>query len=90
MTKIANWLVLVVILSLPVVATARGDDAAYCKALSDKYQYFLTKPASHNPRPGSVDGNIAVYRCQSGNTAAGIPVLEQKLRDAGIELPARD
>jgi hypothetical protein len=89
MMKVANWLILGVILSVPAVAIAQRDDAAYCKALSDKYQYFLTKPAGHSPRPGSIDGNVAVYRCQMGDTATSIPVLEQKLRDAKIELPAR-
>ena len=31
----------------------------------------------------------AVAQCRAGNTAAGIPVLEQKLRNNGLELPAR-
>ena len=28
-------------------------------------------------------------QCKAGNTASGIPVLEQKLRDARIDLPSR-
>jgi hypothetical protein len=37
----------------------------------------------------SADGNIAVSQCRSGNTAAGIPVLEKLLRNAGFDLPKR-
>jgi hypothetical protein len=28
-------------------------------------------------------------QCKTGNTAAGIPVLEQKLRNAKVDLPPR-
>jgi hypothetical protein len=31
----------------------------------------------------------AISDCQRGDTAAGIPVLEQKLRDGGFTLPKR-
>ena len=47
------------------------------------------KAGSHSPNTGSLDGNVAVEQCRAGNTAAGIPVLEKKLRGAGVELPAR-
>jgi hypothetical protein len=32
---------------------------------------------------------MAITDCQKGNTAAGIPVLEKKLRDARFTLPKR-
>jgi hypothetical protein len=38
---------------------------------------------------GPADGNIAISQCRSGNTAAGIPVLEKLLRNAGFDLPKR-
>jgi len=49
----------------------------------------VIKINSQSPNTGSLDGNVAVEQCRAGNTAAGIPVLEQKLRSNGISLPAR-
>jgi hypothetical protein len=54
-----------------------------------EYQKFLIRTSGHNPNPGTVDGSVAVEQCKSGNVAAGIPVLERKLRDARIDLPKR-
>ena len=33
--------------------------------------------------------HVAVEQCRAGNTAVGIPVLEQKLRNQGVALPGR-
>jgi hypothetical protein len=30
---------------------------------------------------------VAIAQCQEGNTAAGIPVLQRKLRDARVAVP---
>jgi hypothetical protein len=76
-------------LALPFGASAQSSDAAYCAALIQQYQRFLTKTSGHSPNPGTVDGSVAVEQCRSGNTAAGIPVLERRLRDAGFDLPKR-
>jgi len=82
-------LAVVLALVLPVVTTAaHADDAAYCKALVAKYRAFIIKTGGHSPSPGTADGSVAVDQCLSGNPA-GIPVLEQKLRDAKIDLPSR-
>jgi hypothetical protein len=43
----------------------------------------------HSQQPGGLDGQVAVEQCKEGNTAAGIPVLERKLRDAKVALPNR-
>jgi hypothetical protein len=76
-------------LALSFAASAHAaDDVAYCQALAAKYQANLVKGSGHNPNPGTVDGNVAAYQCSQGNVA-GIPVLERKLRDAKIDLPAR-
>ena len=89
MTSIRSLAVLVA-LSLPCSAMAQTDDAAYCSALIQKYYRYVIKIyGSHSPNTGSLDGNVAVEQCRAGNTSAGIPVLEQKLRDAREELPAR-
>jgi hypothetical protein len=75
-------------LVLPFSTVAHADDAAYCQALAAKYQAALVKSSGHNPNPGTADGNVAAYQCSQGNTS-GIPVLERKLRDGKIDLPAR-
>jgi len=77
-------------LALPFAAsTAFGaDDVAYCHALVAKYQAYIVKDSGHMPNHGTADGNLAAAQCAASN-AAGIPVLEQKLRDAKIELPNR-
>jgi hypothetical protein len=76
--------------SLPIVGGAQSDDAAYCDALIRQYYRYVVKVGgSHNPNTGSLDGEVAVAQCRAGNTAAGIPVLEQKLRGAGVALPDR-
>ena len=74
--------------SLPVSAGAQAD-AAYCGALIQLYHRYVVKINSQSPNTGSLDGNVAVEQCRAGNTAAGIPVLEQKLRNAGVSLPIR-
>jgi hypothetical protein len=79
-------------LSLSAAASAQtpqAGDAAYCQSLIAKYQEYVVISANRGANEGPADGNIAVSQCQSGNTAAGIPVLERILRNAGFDLPKR-
>ena len=77
-------------MAVPLAAFAQGNEAAYCKALSDKYQTYVSNMQSgRSPMPESPDIRIAIDQCNKGNTAAGIPVLEQKLRNAKVDLPPR-
>jgi hypothetical protein len=64
-------------------AFAQSADAAYCSALSAKYREFVGS--------GQTDATAAtaMAQCSSGNTAAGIPVLEKTLKDAKVALPPR-
>ncbi len=73
--------------SAPIYAQTM-DDAAYCQALTKKYFSFM--PAHRSEMAGTVEVNVAIEQCKAGNTAAGIPVLESKLRDAKLDLPSRD
>ncbi|MBN9087074.1 MAG: hypothetical protein J0J01_09215 [Reyranella sp.] len=82
-------LALLLAASLPVSAMAQSADTAYCNSLIRDYYRYVVKVGSHSPNTGSLDGQVAVEQCRAGNTAAGIPVLEQKLRGAGVSLPAR-
>jgi hypothetical protein len=74
---------------LPASPRAQADDVAYCGALIKKYQQYVITIGGHSPNFGGTDGSVAVEQCRQGNTAAGIPVLERKLRDAKVELPKR-
>jgi hypothetical protein len=87
MTTIRSLAVLLAA-SLAVPAVAQSADVAYCDALIQLYQRYVIKTGSY-PNTGSVDGQVAVAQCRAGNTAAGIPVLEQKLRNQGVTLPGR-
>jgi hypothetical protein len=69
---------------VPLTAAAQSADAAYCKALSNTVRN--TVPKGQSP---TVAVPVAIAKCESGDTAAGIPVLEQALRNAQITLPSR-
>jgi hypothetical protein len=77
-------------LAFAIPASAQGNDAAYCQALVGKYKEYVAGYGSG--RHGGIDLNanarIAVDKCNAGD-AAGIPVLEQELKNARIELPSR-
>ncbi|KAF0105453.1 MAG: hypothetical protein FD144_486 [Rhodospirillaceae bacterium] len=70
-------------------AMAQSDDAAYCRKLSD-YAIRYTGDTSFNggarPDFDILDG---VDKCNKGNTAAGIAVLEKKIRSKGFAPPPR-
>jgi len=90
MTVRISILAMVLVACAPLAALAQGGDAAYCKALSEKYETYLANMTNgRSPQPDSVDGRVAMEQCKAGNTVAGIPVLEQKLRNAKIDLPPR-
>jgi len=74
---------------IPTAASAQMNDADYCKALSDKYLTYVADINSAMPHPAPVDAQAAIEQCKAGNAAAAIPVLEQKLRNARIDLPKR-
>ncbi|MBV8190558.1 MAG: hypothetical protein JOY64_32055 [Alphaproteobacteria bacterium] len=77
-------------LLLPAAAFAQMSDADYCRALTQRYQTLVESvERGHNPQPPPVDAQAAIEQCKAGNTAAGIPVLEQKLRNAKVDLPKR-
>jgi hypothetical protein len=88
MTQFLRWLLILAACALPFAATAQSNDAAYCNALIQNYQRYVVKAGGHSPNTGSLDGQVAMEHCRAGDTS-GIPVLEQKLRAAGVDLPAR-
>jgi hypothetical protein len=63
------------------VSTVFSDPRSYCKALSDKWRQYRTSVIE--PREAA-----AIAKCEQGDYAAGIPVLEDSLIAAKIPLPA--
>jgi len=63
------------------VSTVFSDPRSYCKALSDKWRQYRTSVIE--PREAA-----AIAKCEQGDYAAGIPVLEASLIAVKIPLPA--
>ncbi len=84
-----KWLLPALALSLPCTASAQSNDAAYCTALSEKYQRYLGMNQGRTVQPQSLDAQVAVQKCAAGDAAGSIPVLEKALLGARLELPPR-
>jgi hypothetical protein len=76
------------VLLLPLAA-ARADDASYCAALGDLAWRYIAAGAIDGASKPDLEAKAAIADCDKGNLAAGIAVLERKLRDNGITLPKR-
>ncbi len=83
----ARKIFLAIVLSLASSA-ALADDASYCAELSDMYTRYVIGTGNRNRLPDAA-ASLAMHECARGNYAAGIPTLEQKLRDARFTLPKR-
>lgn len=70
-------------------AAGSASDMAYCAELSALYRRYLGNTGEGRTFP-DVAAGAAMSECERGNTAAGIPVLEKKLRDARFTLPKRN
>jgi hypothetical protein len=69
---------------VPLTAAAQSDDTAYCRALSSTVRNTI--PKTQSP---TVSIPVAIAKCEAGDSAAAIPVLEHALRDAQVTLPRR-
>src|SRR5476649_2143852 len=77
-------------LALPQTAAAqpRPGDRQYCDTLIEMYRTYINEPnQGREQRPPNVGPEVAIAKCQTGDTAAGIPILEKALRDARFTLP---
>ncbi len=73
------------------MAEPRLSDAKYCDELIGRYNAYAANLADWR-RTGPLDArgiDAAIASCKAGDTAAGIPVLENVLREQGIGLPYR-
>jgi hypothetical protein len=81
------WLLACTALASP--AAAQREDAAYCAQLANlALRYTGTGGGDGGLRP-DLETQGAIIDCNKGNTAAGIRVLERKLRNNGVTLPRR-
>jgi hypothetical protein len=73
----------------PGPTPAQGSsDLAYCTQLYDLAVRFRGRQINGESKPDP-DMIVALEQCKSGNTAAGIATLEQRLRSAAVTLPPR-
>jgi len=72
----------------PLPSMAQGGDAAYCAKLGELVTKYIGKQINGQNRPDS-ESLVAMDRCDHGDTAAGIPILEKKLKSGGFTLPPR-
>ena len=70
-----------------------AQGAAYCSQLSQVYGTYVGSFGgylggdSRGGEAADLDARVAIANCQDGNYAAGIPVLQEKLRDARVNVP---
>ena len=73
--------------------TANRGDLAYCRTLSDIYVRYIGWDELYSDRAirtrANNDAQVAVTKCERGDAAGAIPVLERELRNNKITLPAR-
>ena len=83
-----------ILLLVPLIALApgpgfaQGSDAAYCAKLAELVTKYIGKQINGQNRPDS-ESLVAIDRCDHGDTAVGIPILEKKLKNGGFTLPPR-
>ena len=72
-------------------AAQNAADARYCDKLVDLYRTYVNNPQDPKPafRSPVASHELAIANCKAGNTAPGIAVLEQVLRDNKFTLPSR-
>jgi hypothetical protein len=69
-------------------SVAQTTDVAYCARLAELVVKYIGKQINGQNRPDS-ESLVAIDRCDHGDTASGIPILEKKLLDAKFTLPPR-
>ena len=70
-------------------AAAQSDDAAYCARLAELALRYTGSAGGEGRLAPDLSTRAAIDDCNKGNFAAGIPVLERKLRGNGFTLPKR-
>jgi hypothetical protein len=92
MKTMQRLLLLAAGITLSSAASAQSAaDARYCDKLVGLYRTYVNNPQDPKPafRSPVASHESAIANCNTGNTAAGIPVLERVLRDNKFTLPSR-
>ncbi len=77
----------------PPQGMTAAQGAAYCSKLTKFYSEYvggISTAMGGVGRGGAqadIDAHVAIAQCQEGNTAAGIPVLQRKLRENKLDVP---
>lgn len=79
----------VVLALLPLPTFAQANDAAYCAHLGELAVRYAGSPSGSGDTRPDVAIIDAIDSCNKGDTAKGIKVLEEKLRNNGFTLPKR-
>jgi hypothetical protein len=70
-----------------------AQSAAYCSKLAHTYAEYVGTVGGYlggsttGGQAADLEARVAIAQCQDGNYASGIPVLQQKLRDARVTVP---
>jgi len=70
-------------------AAAQSDDAAYCKKLGDYATRYMGDAGGNGGTRPDFDILEGIAKCNKGDTAGGIAILEKKIRSKGFTPPAR-
>jgi hypothetical protein len=79
--------------AVPPAGMTAAQGAAYCSKLSQTYAEYVGTVGGNlggvtsGGQAADLDARVAIAQCQDGNYASGIPVLQQKLRDARVTVP---
>jgi len=84
-----RFLTLAVSVGLSSPAAAQIDDASYCRQLASLALRYTGSAGGEGRLAADLTTVGAIDDCNKGNYAAGIAVLERKLRSNGFTLPKR-
>jgi hypothetical protein len=79
--------------AVPPPGMTAAQAGAYCSKLARTYAEYVGTVGGYlggvttGGEAADLDTRVAIANCQDGNYAAGIPVLQQKLRDARVTVP---
>ena len=86
------WRIAATLVACPVLSTsaaAQSDDAAYCAQLAGLALRYTGSAGGEGRLAPDLSTLGAIDDCNKGRFAAGIAVLERKLRSNGFTLPKR-
>jgi hypothetical protein len=95
MLRTAKLLIVAGMISIPALAHAQmantSSDERYCQKLTELYDRYVGYTQDGPNWHGSPDvtAGVAIAKCKEDDVEASIPVLEKKLADARVSLPAQ-